>query len=156
MQSVAGQAAYHSPMIGTFTTTEGVTQFTSAAVVDSASNQVVPECWPTCFLRTPSQFWPTQNNRMPKAAAAKLWIECRVKWGCSCSRRIWPPAFARSENGDRTDKCRNQPCLLKHFRMIVGSKPKHRQDVSPLLLLKRSTVERSEALSIAEAAFRLN
>lgn len=41
MQSVAGQAGYYSPMIGTFTTTGGVTQFSSAAVVDSASNQVV-------------------------------------------------------------------------------------------------------------------
>jgi len=41
MQSVAGQTGYYSPMIGTFTTTGGVTQFSSAAVVDSASNQVV-------------------------------------------------------------------------------------------------------------------
>lgn len=41
MQSVAGQPGFYSPMIGTFTTTDGVAQFTSAAVVDSASNQVV-------------------------------------------------------------------------------------------------------------------
>lgn len=41
MQSVAGQSGLYSPMIGTFATTAGVTQFSSAAVIESASNQVV-------------------------------------------------------------------------------------------------------------------
>ncbi len=41
MQSIAGKAGYYSPMIGTFSTSGGVTQFSSAAVIDSASNEVV-------------------------------------------------------------------------------------------------------------------
>lgn len=41
MQSVAGQAGLYSPMLGTFVTTGGATQFSSAAVIDSASNQIV-------------------------------------------------------------------------------------------------------------------
>lgn len=41
MQSVAGQAGVYTPMIGTFVTSGGVTQFSSAVVVDSSSNQVV-------------------------------------------------------------------------------------------------------------------
>ena len=41
MQSVAGQAGFYSPVIGTFTTTGGVAQFSSAAVLESGSGQVV-------------------------------------------------------------------------------------------------------------------
>lgn len=41
MQSVAGQPGLYSPMMGKFVTTDGVTQFSSAAIVEASSGQIV-------------------------------------------------------------------------------------------------------------------